>query len=110
MKIWYNTFLITPTVYHTFYTFSWFFREPPGVFLVPDEGEQKAFVPLVEVPPVVEAGVLRELVLGELEPPPAGPRGGVQEEDEGEGRGEHRVVVKVLPPQARSEKVDSVEM
>ena len=101
--IWCSFNLITSTIYcHTLHTFSRFFREPPGVVLVPDEGQEEPLVLLVEVSPVIEGGVCGELVLGKLEPPPAGPRGGVQKEDEGEGRGQHRAVVQVLPPQTRS--------
>ena len=46
------TSLVTPTVQHAFDTFSRFFRESPGVFLVPDKGQQKPLVSFVEVPPV----------------------------------------------------------
>ena len=46
------TSLVTPTVQHAFDTFSRFFREAPGVFLVPDKGQQEPLVSFVEVPPV----------------------------------------------------------
>ena len=99
-----TTLLISSTIHHAFKTFERFLVKSPGVFLTLNESKKQPFVLLVEFFPVLKDILLSQFCLGRVKLPPALLTGRVEEEDDGEGRGEDGVVIQIFPPDACSEK------
>ena len=68
------------------------------------ESKKQAFVLLVEFFPVLKDILLPQFLLGRVKLPPALLERRIEEEDDGEGRGENGVVIQIFPPYACSEK------